>query len=102
MTDKVIGFIGVGLMGHGMAKNIVENGWPLVIMGHRNRAPVEDLVGRGGSGAIGALTDDPGLDPCGVVVGDQGQRYGAEGTGPSIYVNDPEGNVVELKGPPTG
>jgi catechol 2,3-dioxygenase-like lactoylglutathione lyase family enzyme len=28
------------------------------------------------------------------------QRYGAEGNGPSIYVTDPEGNVVELKGPP--
>jgi glyoxylase I family protein len=27
-------------------------------------------------------------------------RYGAEGQGPSIYVDDPEGNVVELKGPP--
>jgi glyoxylase I family protein len=27
-------------------------------------------------------------------------RYGAEGQGPSIYVTDPEGNVVELKGPP--
>lgn len=27
-------------------------------------------------------------------------RYGAEGSGPSIYVSDPEGNVVELKGPP--
>jgi catechol 2,3-dioxygenase-like lactoylglutathione lyase family enzyme len=27
-------------------------------------------------------------------------RYGAEGEGPSIYVNDPEGNTVELKGPP--
>ena len=28
------------------------------------------------------------------------KRYGAEGEGPSIYVTDPEGNVVELKGPP--
>jgi glyoxylase I family protein len=28
------------------------------------------------------------------------ERYGAEGIGPSIYVSDPEGNVVELKGPP--
>lgn len=28
-------------------------------------------------------------------------RYGAEGTGPSIYISDPENNVVELKGPPT-
>ena len=27
-------------------------------------------------------------------------RYGAEGTGPSIYVADPENNIVELKGPP--
>ena len=27
-------------------------------------------------------------------------RYGAEGEGPSIYLSDPEGNVVELKGPP--
>ncbi len=42
-----IGFIGVGLMGHGMAKNIAENGYPLVVMGHRNRAPVDDLVSRG-------------------------------------------------------
>lgn len=29
-------------------------------------------------------------------------RYGAEGYGPSLYVSDPEGNVVELKGPPSG
>lgn len=28
-------------------------------------------------------------------------RYGAEGVGPSLYLTDPEGNVVELKGPPT-
>lgn len=28
------------------------------------------------------------------------RRYGAEGEGPSIYLSDPEGNVVELKGPP--
>lgn len=42
-----IGFIGVGLMGHGMAKNIVEKGYPLTIMGHKNRKPVTDLVKRG-------------------------------------------------------
>ena len=29
-------------------------------------------------------------------------RYGADGLGPSLYVTDPEGNVVELKGPPAG
>lgn len=42
-----IGFIGVGLMGHGMAKNLVEAGYPLTVLGHRNRQPVEDLIGRG-------------------------------------------------------
>lgn len=35
-----------------------------------------------------------------VEITDSGQRYGAEGDGPSIYVKDPEGNIVELKGPP--
>lgn len=42
-----IGFIGVGLMGHGMAKNLVEKGFDLTVMAHRNRAPVEDLLKRG-------------------------------------------------------
>jgi glyoxylase I family protein len=35
----------------------------------------------------------------GVKIADEGLRYGAEGEGPSIYVLDPEGNTVELKGP---
>jgi catechol 2,3-dioxygenase-like lactoylglutathione lyase family enzyme len=35
----------------------------------------------------------------GVAIGEAGSRYGAEGEGPSLYVSDPEGNVVELKGP---
>jgi 3-hydroxyisobutyrate dehydrogenase-like beta-hydroxyacid dehydrogenase len=42
-----IGFIGVGMMGHGMAKNLLEKGFKLAVLGHRNRAPVEDLVKRG-------------------------------------------------------
>lgn len=46
-AKPVIGFIGVGLMGHGMAKNIVEKGYKLVVMAHRNREPVDDLIGRG-------------------------------------------------------
>jgi catechol 2,3-dioxygenase-like lactoylglutathione lyase family enzyme len=40
------------------------------------------------------------LDERGIEHGTVESRYGAEGEGPSIYVNDPEGNVVELKGPP--
>jgi catechol 2,3-dioxygenase-like lactoylglutathione lyase family enzyme len=38
------------------------------------------------------------LGAYGYVAGSVEQRYGAEGRGPSIYVTDPEGNVVELKG----
>lgn len=37
----------------------------------------------------------------GIEAGATQSRYGAEGEGPSIYIEDPEGNVVELKGPPT-
>jgi 3-hydroxyisobutyrate dehydrogenase-like beta-hydroxyacid dehydrogenase len=51
MTRETIGFIGVGLMGHGMAKNIVEKGYPLVVAGRRNRKPIEDLLARGASEA---------------------------------------------------
>ncbi|MCC2101269.1 MAG: NAD(P)-dependent oxidoreductase, partial [Hyphomicrobiales bacterium] len=54
MTKERIGFVGVGLMGHGMAKNIVEKGYDLTVLGHRNRAPVEDLVKRGAKEAKSA------------------------------------------------
>jgi len=39
------------------------------------------------------------LSPLGIAVGETVERYGAEGTGPSIYFHDPEGNEIELKGP---
>ena len=52
MTNRPsIGFIGVGLMGHGMAKNIVEAGYTLTVLAHRNREPIEDLKSRGASEA---------------------------------------------------
>ena len=44
--------------------------------------------------AIAAHLRAHGIDP-----GDVGDRYGAEGMGPSMYIRDPDGNVVELKGP---
>ena len=50
-ANPVIGFIGVGLMGAGMAKNLVTKGYLLVIMGHRNRAPVERLIALGATEA---------------------------------------------------
>jgi 3-hydroxyisobutyrate dehydrogenase-like beta-hydroxyacid dehydrogenase len=51
MTKEKIGFVGVGLMGHGMAKNILAAGYPLTVIAHRNRAPIDDLVAQGANEA---------------------------------------------------
>ena len=40
------------------------------------------------------------LESHGVEPGEVFTRYGAEGNGPSMYIHDPDGNMVELKGPP--
>lgn len=45
---------------------------------------------------IQAITEH--LRASGVEAGEVAQRYGAGGTGPSVYIEDPEGNRVELKG----
>ena len=42
-----VGLIGVGLMGHGIGKNILAKGYQLSVLANRNRGPVEDLVGKG-------------------------------------------------------
>lgn len=88
MTQERIGFIGVGLMGHGMAKNILAKGFPLTVMGNRNRAPVEDLVSRGAAEArtpkevaensdivFLCVSDSPTVE--GLVYGENGLMAGA-------------------------
>lgn len=83
-----IGFIGVGLMGHGMAKNLVEKGFDLTVLAHRNREPVEDLKRRGAKEAKSAaelaglvdilflcVTGTPQVEE--VVLGPGGVRQGA-------------------------
>ncbi|MEE8286095.1 MAG: VOC family protein [Gammaproteobacteria bacterium] len=77
---------------------------------------VDSEIGRKGGGAPGAqgrnldhfcVRVDPfdeaairaQLKAKGVEAGPTERRYGAEGTGPSIYIEDPDGNTVELKGP---
>ena len=47
MSNEKIGFVGVGLMGHGMAANMLTAGFPVTVIAHTNRAPVEDLIGKG-------------------------------------------------------
>ena len=44
-----IGFIGTGLMGHGMASNLLKAGHQVAVIAHRNRSPIEDLVAKGAS-----------------------------------------------------
>ena len=78
--------------------------------------PVDSELGRKGGAAPGAhgrnldhfcVRVDPfdeaairdRLKAKGVEAGPTERRYGAEGTGPSIYIQDPDGNTVELKGP---
>ena len=51
MSKAKIGFIGLGYMGHGMAKNLLQKGHPLWVKGNRNRAPVDSLVGMGATEA---------------------------------------------------
>ena len=46
-----VGFVGAGLMGHGMAKHILKGGWPLAVVAHKNRQPIDDLVEQGASEA---------------------------------------------------
>jgi len=79
--------------------------------------PVDGELGRAGGAAPGREGrnldhlcfrldhfDEPALrahlERAGITVGATASRFGAEGEGPSIYISDPEGNVVELKGPP--
>jgi len=47
MVVETIGFIGLGAMGFPMAKNIIEKGFPLVIVPHRNMTPIEVLKNLG-------------------------------------------------------
>jgi catechol 2,3-dioxygenase-like lactoylglutathione lyase family enzyme len=79
--------------------------------------PVDGPLGRKGGGPPGAegrnmdhlcLRVEPfdeaaivaHLAACGARIGEIAARYGADGKGRSIYVCDPEDNLVELKGPP--
>jgi catechol 2,3-dioxygenase-like lactoylglutathione lyase family enzyme len=79
--------------------------------------PVDGPLGRSGGAAPGAeghnldhlcLRLEPFDEPAirahlavhGIAAGETASRFGAEGSGPSIYVTDPDGNTVELKGPP--
>ena len=56
MSLEAVGFVGVGLMGEGMAANILKAGHPLNVIAHRNRTPVETLVAQGAN-EVSSLPD---------------------------------------------
>lgn len=47
MTQPRIGFIGLGMMGHGMAANLLRKGFPLAVKVHRDRSRLADIVAAG-------------------------------------------------------
>lgn len=63
-SQETIGFVGVGLMGHGMAASIMKGGYPLHIIAHRNREPVDDLVS---NGAVEAATLEELATACTII-----------------------------------
>ena len=90
-----IGFIGLGYMGHGMAKNIVEKGFALQAKANSKREAIEDLVGRGATentdvAAIGGTSDRvvlclPGSDQVEAIV-----------AGPGGLLTDPKPGLIIL------
>jgi 3-hydroxyisobutyrate dehydrogenase-like beta-hydroxyacid dehydrogenase len=54
MANPRIGFIGIGMMGHGMAKNLLAKGFPLTFRVHRDRSRIADLLALGAKEARSA------------------------------------------------
>ncbi len=116
--DAMLGFY-CGLLGCTVERRQDEIGLVQLRAGHSliDLVPVDGTLGRMGGAAparegrnldhlclriedfdAAALRRE--LGAAGVTVGAEASRYGAEGEGPSVYLDDPEGNTVELKGAP--
>jgi len=54
LEKERVGFVGLGLMGQGMARNILTKGWPLTVLARRSRTAVEALVAEGAREATSA------------------------------------------------
>lgn len=85
---QTIGFAGLGFMGAGMAGNILKAGYPLKVLAHRNRQPIDELVAKGAeevhdAAALGSECDIVFLCVTGapqvkaLIEGDEGIRAGA-------------------------
>jgi glyoxylase I family protein len=116
--DKSLAFY-IGVLGCEMEKRQEHIGLYQIRAGDSliDLLPVDEPLGSKGGAAPGeqgrnvdhfaiqiAPFDEPAirahLAAHAIGVDEFAQRYGAEGEGPSVYIQDPDGNVVELKGPP--
>ncbi|AZP11633.1 VOC family protein [Undibacterium parvum] len=116
--DRMLDFY-CGVLGCSVERRLDDIGLVQLRAGQHliDLVPVDGVLGKSGGAAAGAggrnldhfcLRLEPFdadairefLQAKGITVGAVDTRYGAEGDGPSLYLNDPEGNVVELKGPP--
>ena len=116
--DRSLAFY-VGVLGCTIDKRQEDIGLIQLRAGHSqiDLVPLDGKRGKAGGAAPGtegrnvdhfaleiAPFDEPALRSHlashGIAVEEVGRRYGAKGYGPSIYIADPDGNKVELKGPP--
>ena len=101
-----IGFIGIGMMGHGMAKNLLEKGYQVVGVAHRNRDALDDLISKGATEAkspkeaaqsadliIICVTGAPQLEA--VVYGENGLLAGVSGGMTVLDCSTGEAGTVE-------
>lgn len=84
-----VGLIGVGLMGHGIGKNILAKGFKLSVLAHRNRKPVDDLLAKG---AMEAKTPKELAAACDMVITVVGNSAQMED-----IVRRPDGLLAGLK-----
>ena len=64
MHKMTVGMVGVGLMGHGIARNILAKGWPLRYLDHPGNQPTDDLAALGGVG----VPDRRALSECDAII----------------------------------
>jgi 3-hydroxyisobutyrate dehydrogenase-like beta-hydroxyacid dehydrogenase len=89
MNKKTIGFLGLGMMGHGMAKNLLAKGFGVRFVAHRNRGNLADLLEagavecgsraemtRGADAVIICVTGSPQVEE--IVYGDDGLLAAAQ------------------------
>lgn len=116
--DAMLAFY-VGVLGCAVEKRQDDIGLVQLRAGRSmiDLVPVDGPLGRAGGAAPGSegrnldhfcLRVEPfdevairrHLQAAGIAAGPVAPRYGAQGLGPSMYLSDPQGNTVELKGPP--